>query len=303
MLNLSFSIIFICEFVFKIYGMGFFAYWADPANAFDGILVGLIIGEFVLQAATESGGSSITSNLRTVRLFRVLKVFRALRCCRLIVGTQGNFASGSVNSLLRRKNQVQPTSPEEEIDRELEMERGIDKTEGEAQTEGEAPTAPVPDEDPKEKDNKDGGDDDEEDDDDEPTDPFEVPESFLGKVYWGVTLPMCLIFHFTIPDKRKPLWSKCCAKWFFVTFIMSIVWIGALSFFLIWMAESFGHSMGIPSTIMGLTILAAVALVVLSIHISNWFLTKKIGYFLFCTYIAFATATILTEYGYILSSC
>merc|ERR1719253_2319341 len=71
----------------------------------------------------DGGGSSGISNLRTVRLLRVMRALRGLRGFKLIVGAQGKAASGSLNSYLRKKNQVAPTSPEEEIDRELEMEQ------------------------------------------------------------------------------------------------------------------------------------------------------------------------------------
>jgi len=368
MLNLSFSIIFICEMFFKVYGMGFFPYWADPANAFDGILVGLIIGEFILQAASESSGSSIASNLRTVRLFRVFRVFRALRCCKLIIGAQGKATSGSVNSYLRKKNQVLPTSPEEEIDRELEMEQGVDK-----EANAEKPTSEVEEDPAAKKDikGKDGDEDDEDDDDDddEPANPYEVPDSTGSKIFWALTLPMTVLMFYTVPDCRKPNRKN----WFFATFMMSIFWIGALSFLMVWMAEAFGNAVGIPPPVMGLTILAAgtsipdtiasvnvakagkgdmavsnsigsnvfdiliglgipwfistvcmgqpvrivsdtltvsvmilfitVALVVLAIHISDWFLTRKIGYLLFFTYFLYAGQAVLTEYGYILSDC
>lgn len=77
-LNLSFSIIFIVEMVVKVYAYGWFGYWMEPANAFDGILVGLILGEFAL-------GSSGISNLRALRLLRVFRVLRSLRCLKLII--------------------------------------------------------------------------------------------------------------------------------------------------------------------------------------------------------------------------
>jgi Ca2+/Na+ antiporter len=207
---------------------------------------------------------------------------------------------------------------------------------------------------------------DDDDDDDEPTNPFEVPEGGFGaKAYWIFTWPMCALMYLSIGTLPK----KC----FFLAFLLSIVWIGLLSFFMVWMAELFGNVCGIPPPVMGLTILAAgtsipdtiasvkvamngkgdmavsnsigsnifdiliglgvpwfikticmgemviihsesltvsvmilfvtVALVVLSIHISSWFLTKKIGYFLLCCYALYVTQALLSEYTDLLGPC
>merc|ERR1712060_468540 len=48
-------------------------------------------------------------------------------------------------------------------------------------------------------------------------------------------------------------------KWCYVTFIMSLAWIGALTFLLLYWVEIIGNTLGIPDFVMGLTILAGVA--------------------------------------------
>lgn len=367
-LNLAFAIIFIAEFVIKNYAFGFFGYWKDPANAFDGILVGLIIGEFLL-------GSSGISNLRSVRLLRVFRVLRTLRCCRLFVGGAGFRARGSLNSYLRKQNEVAPADGGEEIDRELEMAKSVEGGEGGTEDAGAAvPQADKADkakdeENPDSGDGDGGGGDDDDDDDDEPANPFEVPETTGERITWALTLPITVLMFFTVPDCRRPFFEK----WYAVTFTMSIIWIGLYSFIMVWMAELFGAEVGIPPPVMGLTILAAgtsipdtiasvnvakagkgdmavsnslgsnvfdiliglgvpwfistiimdepvyilsdsltisvmilfvtVALVVMCIHISKWYLTKKIGWILVFVYVLYAGQAILTEYGYILSDC
>ena len=57
---------------------------------------------------------------------------------------------------------------------------------------------------------------------------------------------------FTVPHPGRKGWEK---SWP-ITFIMCIVWIAALSFFMVWWAELLGNFLGIPPTIMGLTLLA-----------------------------------------------
>ena len=57
----------------------FFGYWSDPLNAFDGVLVVLIIFEI----AITSGSDSMSGNLRAARLFRFFRALRSLRILKL----------------------------------------------------------------------------------------------------------------------------------------------------------------------------------------------------------------------------
>jgi len=363
--NLVLSSIFIAEMVFKIYGMGFVQYWQDPANAFDGILVMLIIGEFMLTGG--ESGSNI-GGVRSVRMFRVFKVLRGLRCLKLFVGSQGTIVkTGSLN----KKSRVAPVSGEDEIDRELAMA----KLDAEGDVESPLATKDEPKatdgEETKEEEKGDDKEalDDDDDDDDEPNNPFQCPEGGVGaKLYWIVTFPLCAIMFISVPG---PHWGAKYKKYFFGTFIMSIMWIGLLSFIMVWMAELFGTACSIPPPVMGLTILAAgtsipdtiasvnvgkagkgdmavsnsigsnvfdiliglgvpwfiktvimstnviigsdslaisvmilfitVAIVVMSIHLSGWYLTKKVGYFLLSMYVLYVIQALLTEFKIILT--
>ena len=62
-----------------------------------------------------------------------------------------------------------------------------------------------------------------------------------------------ITLHFTVPDVRNENWKK----WYPFSFVMSIVWIGVYSYFMVWWAEVIGNTFEIPETVMGLTFLAA----------------------------------------------
>jgi len=68
-----------------------------------------------------------------------------------------------------------------------------------------------------------------------------------------VVLPLVVVLVFTIPDVQRPGWNR----WCYFSFVASIVWIGVFSFFMVNWAETIGNTLGIPSVIMGLTVLAA----------------------------------------------
>ena len=57
----------------------------------------------------------------------------------------------------------------------------------------------------------------------------------------------------TIPDTRRPGLGKYC----YLSFFLSIVWIGIFSYFMVGWTETVGATFGIPNFIMGLTFLAA----------------------------------------------
>ncbi|KAJ8920995.1 hypothetical protein NQ315_015791, partial [Exocentrus adspersus] len=70
---------------------------------------------------------------------------------------------------------------------------------------------------------------------------------------WILTWPIYLVYHFTIPDCERPRFKK----WFPLTFIMCIIWIGSLSYVVAWMITIIGDSLKIPDSVMGITFLAA----------------------------------------------
>jgi K+-dependent Na+/Ca+ exchanger-like protein len=83
--------------------------------------------------------------------------------------------------------------------------------------------------------------------------PFTMPQGVLKGILWIIFIPISCILYITIPDCRKPRWKK----WYFATFLMSVVWIAGLSYILVWMVEIIGYTLEIPDVIMGLTFLAA----------------------------------------------
>eukprot|EP00210_Caulerpa_lentillifera_P005404 g5166.t1 len=79
------------------------------------------------------------------------------------------------------------------------------------------------------------------------------PENIGEKTFWLVSLPWNLAFHYTVPDCSKARWET----WYAVTFVASVIWIGVISWFMVEWTQDIGCALGVPSAIMGVTILAA----------------------------------------------
>ena len=79
-------------------------------------------------------------------------------------------------------------------------------------------------------------------------------KSLYDKVVDVICVPWSFIFSITIPDAGETSKYK---KYYVVTFIMSLLWITALSYILCDMVARLGCMWGIPASIMGLTVLAA----------------------------------------------
>ncbi|XP_068587107.1 sodium/potassium/calcium exchanger 1-like isoform X3 [Cebidichthys violaceus] len=101
-----------------------------------------------------------------------------------------------------------------------------------------------------------GGDDDggneEEEDDNEPLS-LKWPETTRKQVTYLFLLPIVFPLWLTLPDVRNPE-SR---RYFAMSFIGSIMWIGVFSYLMVWWAHQVGETIGISEEIMGLTILAA----------------------------------------------
>ncbi|XP_064621540.1 sodium/potassium/calcium exchanger 4-like isoform X2 [Lineus longissimus] len=92
--------------------------------------------------------------------------------------------------------------------------------------------------------------------DPETDDIFQLPSLKSGPLFiarWVVGIPIKSLLYFTVPDCRKDRW----ARWYMATFGMSIVWIAAFSYVMVWMVALMGYTMGIPDSIMGISFLAA----------------------------------------------
>ncbi|KAL5008461.1 hypothetical protein ScPMuIL_014042 [Solemya velum] len=80
-----------------------------------------------------------------------------------------------------------------------------------------------------------------------------MEEGYLNMFKWFTTYPLKTILYYTVPDCRKERWEN----WFMVTFILSIVWIAAFSYVMVWMVTLLGFALRIPDSVMGITFLAA----------------------------------------------
>jgi sodium/potassium/calcium exchanger 2 len=78
-------------------------------------------------------------------------------------------------------------------------------------------------------------------------------EGIFAWLKYLLVLPLVFCLSVTIPDVRRP----GLGKWCYLAFVLSIVWIGIFSYFMVTWAETVGNTVGIPSVIMGLTFLAA----------------------------------------------
>ncbi|XP_075248842.1 sodium/potassium/calcium exchanger 2-like isoform X2 [Convolutriloba macropyga] len=116
------------------------------------------------------------------------------------------------------------------------------------------------------------GGDDEDEEDDGPMDlSWPSDKKWYHKVLHVVSFPIKVLLMLTVPDVRRGVPDQESGKidkegerfwwWghslFFITFIMSILWIGVYSYFMVWWVERIGFLLDIESSIMGLTLLAA----------------------------------------------
>uniref|UniRef100_A0A3P8WRF9 Sodium/potassium/calcium exchanger 1 n=1 Tax=Cynoglossus semilaevis TaxID=244447 RepID=A0A3P8WRF9_CYNSE len=95
----------------------------------------------------------------------------------------------------------------------------------------------------------------EEEEEEEHNEPLSLkwPETPRRQITYLLLLPIVLPLWLTVPDVRN-LASR---RYFAMTFVGSILWIGFFSYLMVWWAHQVGETMGISEEIMGLTILAA----------------------------------------------
>lgn len=68
-----------------------------------------------------------------------------------------------------------------------------------------------------------------------------------------IYLPLVATLTLTVPDVRR----DGLGKWCYLSFLLSISWIGLYSYVMVTLTEKIGETLGIPSVVMGLTFLAA----------------------------------------------
>ncbi|XP_065288499.1 sodium/potassium/calcium exchanger 5-like isoform X2 [Dermacentor albipictus] len=78
-------------------------------------------------------------------------------------------------------------------------------------------------------------------------------EGSVSQILWVLFWPARFLLHFTVPDCRRP----SIRRWFPLTFVLSVVWIGAVSYVTVWMVTIIGFTLGIPDSVAGITLLAA----------------------------------------------
>uniref|UniRef100_A0A0R3RQD1 Sodium/calcium exchanger membrane region domain-containing protein n=1 Tax=Elaeophora elaphi TaxID=1147741 RepID=A0A0R3RQD1_9BILA len=79
------------------------------------------------------------------------------------------------------------------------------------------------------------------------------PEKLHRQLLYLFLSPILFPLWVTLPDVRK----ENARKWFPITFIGSIFWIAFYSYIMVWMANTIGETIAMPTEVIGLTILAA----------------------------------------------
>lgn len=75
----------------------------------------------------------------------------------------------------------------------------------------------------------------------------------LAQIWFYFVWPLKLILFVTIPDSRYKRWKK----WYLLTFVMCVIWIAVSSYLTSWMTTVLGDTIGIPDSVMGITLQAA----------------------------------------------
>lgn len=85
--------------------------------------------------------------------------------------------------------------------------------------------------------------------DDDDDDFMVMPSDTMGKVMWALCLPVYVPIYYTLPMPSEKL--------YWVSFLLALIWIAGFSFLLVWWTETVGAIIGVPTILMGLTVIAA----------------------------------------------
>ena len=138
----------------------------------------------------------------------------------------------------------------------------------------------------------------------EVTYPFYLPRNKVKKVMWVIGFPIIMLFWITIPDASKLKKQK----WFPVTFVMCMLYMGSFSYALVYFVTIIGFTFGIPDIVMGLVVIAcgcnpdAIATILIAKHgkgrmsISNC-MGANIFHILLSLGIPWLSRTLITHHG------
>ncbi|KAE9548532.1 hypothetical protein FO519_008257 [Halicephalobus sp. NKZ332] len=79
------------------------------------------------------------------------------------------------------------------------------------------------------------------------------PKTFRKQLMYLFLTPIMWPLYITLPDVKKPNRKKLVI----ITFVGSVLWIAFYSYLMVWWANTIGVTLGIPTEVMGLTVLAA----------------------------------------------
>ncbi|XP_033972578.1 sodium/potassium/calcium exchanger 1-like [Trematomus bernacchii] len=176
------------------------------------------------------------------------------------LATDANAAAGAPKGAAAEPSTSQPQKKEEETrektaDQPDESKAAAGGSEGsQGSTEDECGDEESEDSDESEGDDLDDEENKEEEEEEE-SEPLSLkwPDTRRKQATYLFLLPIVFPLWLTLPDVRN-LASR---RYFPVTFIGSILWIGVFSYLMVWWAHQVGETVGISEEIMGLTILAA----------------------------------------------
>ncbi|XP_078591323.1 sodium/potassium/calcium exchanger 5-like isoform X2 [Branchiostoma floridae x Branchiostoma japonicum] len=171
--------------------------------------------------------------------------------------------------------------------------------------------------------------DDEETVQEEPNYPFKAPSQLWRRVLWVIGLPLTTLLVGTVPDCRRDKWKR----WYPVSFVMSVAWIGVFTYILVWMVTVIGEGdmavsnavgsnvfdilvgLGVPwffKTVVietnsvvpiqsgglvysAITLLSTVLILLFTMWLNRWRLDRKLGVICSCLYAVFITLATLYE--------
>ncbi|KAL5016604.1 hypothetical protein ScPMuIL_006193 [Solemya velum] len=86
----------------------------------------------------------------------------------------------------------------------------------------------------------------------DPASVLSYPEICWKKAIYIIAFPLKLLLFVSVPDCRQRRWRR----WYVLTFTMSLVWLSAFSYLMVWMITIVGYSLNVPDSIMTLTVVA-----------------------------------------------